>query len=95
MKYVMVSIYDTAAGVYMRPFFVQSEGQAKRMFSDIANDREHDVGAHPEDYSLFRIGQFDDNAGEVLPEHRDCLITALECVAAKRNQPDLFGDDKQ
>lgn len=84
MKQVMYSIYDTASGAYMRPFFLQSDGQAVRMFTDIATDAEHEIGKHPEDYSLFRLGQFDDNRGEVLPEQRECIITALEAVANSR-----------
>lgn len=84
MKMVIYSIYDTAAAAYMRPFFVQSDGQATRMFTDIALDAEHEVGKHPEDYSLHRLGQFDDNNGALMPENVECIITALEVVAKSR-----------
>ena len=43
------------------------------------------TGKHPEDYSLWRIGQFDDNKGELLPEGKECLATALELVAVAEN----------
>ena len=78
------SIYDTASGAYMRPFMMQSDGQAIRSFTDIAMDAEHEIGKHPEDYALFRIGQFNDNKGELVGEDRECLITALEAVAKTR-----------
>lgn len=78
MKIVAYAIYDTAGKAYMRPFFMMADGQARRVFQDMANDESHDIGKHPEDYSLFRIGQFDDNSGELLPEDRECLCTALE-----------------
>lgn len=81
MKLNLYSIYDTATGAYARPFFSQADGQAIRMFSDIARDPEHEVGKHPKDYSLFRIGIFDDQSAQLTPEDRSCLITALEAQA--------------
>ena len=79
------TIYDSAAVAYMRPFFQQSDGQAMRSFSDIALDADHEIGKHPEDYSLFRIGTYNDNTGEIKPLNRECLATALEVVAKARN----------
>lgn len=85
MRLNVYTIFDTAAGAYMRPFFLQSDGQATRSFKDLALDAEHAVGQHPEDYSLWRIGIYDDNKGELVPEARECLATALELVAQARN----------
>lgn len=84
MKMFIYSIYDTASAAYMRPFFQQSDGQALRSFSDIANDPNHDIGRHPEDYTLVRIGTFNDQTGKIDPENPESLITGLESVAAKR-----------
>lgn len=93
MKLNAYTIYDTAAAAYMRPFFMQSDGQAVRMFRDIATDAEHEVGKHPEDYSIFRIGIFDDNKGQFIPEDRECLATALEMVAqARKVNGDKLGE---
>ena len=81
MKLNIYSIFDVKTGAYMRPFFLQSDGQAMRMFSDIAIDKDHDVGKHPEDYTLVRIGAFNDVKGELVPEMVESLCTALEMVA--------------
>ncbi len=81
MKLNIYTIFDTASGAYMRPFFLQSDGQAMRLFKDMASDAEHEIGKHPEDYSLFRIGIYDDNKAELIPEQRECLATALEVLA--------------
>lgn len=91
MKINVYTIFDTASGAYMRPFFAQSDGQALRSFKDIANDTEHEIGRHPEDYSLHRIGVYDDNKGALTPEDNECLATALEMVSQVRNvkQPEL------
>ncbi len=85
MNLNIYTIYDTAAAAYMRPFFLQSDGQAKRMFNDIANDADHDIGKHPEDYTLMFLGTFNDQTAKIHPENPQCLATALECVAAAKN----------
>lgn len=96
MKQNIYSIFDTAAGVYLRPFFLPSDGQAVRMFCDLAADKEHEIGKHPEDYSLCRIGMFDDNNAEVTDEKVAVLITGLEALARKDSRPgnqlDLVGE---
>lgn len=85
MKLNVYTIFDTGTGAYMRPFFMQADSQATRSFSDIATDADHEIGKHPEDYSLHRIGIFDDNKGTLIPEDRECIATALELIAISRN----------
>lgn len=85
MRLTMYSIFDTASKSYMRPFFCAADGEAMRLFADIVNDGEHPVGKHPEDYSVFRIGMFDDNKGSLHPEDPECLAVGLELV--KRSTP--------
>lgn len=84
MKMNIYSIYDVAAGAYLRPFFMQSDGQATRSFSDIAQDASHEIGKHPEDYTLFKLGLFDDNTGEIIAFDPEKIATALELVAQSR-----------
>ncbi len=86
MKLNIYSIFDTASALYLRPLFAQSDGQALRSFSDVAVDTDHEIGSHPEDYSLFRLGIFDDNSGKITNENNECLSTALEAVARARNK---------
>lgn len=62
------TIRDSAAEAFMRPFFAQGKGSAIRSFQDLCNDPEHPVGQHPEDYSLFEVGSFDEVTG-VLDGH--------------------------
>jgi hypothetical protein len=85
MKMNVYSIFDTASGAYMRPFFMAADNAAVRAFCDLANDSEHEVGRHPKDYILCRLGMFDDNKGDLIPEAVQYLITGLEGVAAHRD----------
>uniref|UniRef100_UPI00404809B6 phage ORF5 protein n=1 Tax=Shewanella sp. TaxID=50422 RepID=UPI00404809B6 len=97
MKLNAYTIYDVASGVYMRPFFSQADGQAVRGFKDIATDADHEVGKHPEDYTLYRIGTFNDTTGKMEGEQLEMLMTALQCVTASRqinkDQMDLLDNE--
>ena len=77
------SIYDGAVKAFMRPFMGMSHGDAIRAFKDLASDAQHPVGKHPEDYSLFHVGHFDDQTGLLTGETAPhSLGNALEYVAA-------------
>ncbi len=84
MKHNIYTIFDLASGLYSRPFFTQSDPEAMRSFADIAEDADHPIGKHPEDYSLFRIGIFDDTRAKLENEDNECLVTALETLAQSR-----------
>lgn len=84
MKHNVYSIYDTASGLYSRPFFTQSDAEAIRSFTDIACDTEHPIGKHPQDYTLFRLGIFDDNDGKITDEVNSSLSNGLQAIAAMR-----------
>ncbi len=92
MRLNIYSIFDTASGLYLRPLFAQSDGQALRTFYDCATSAENEIGSHPEDYTLFRLGMFDDNTGELTQEENTSLSTALEMVAKSRK---INSDQKQ
>ena len=84
MKLNAYTIYDVASGVYMRPFFSQADGQAVRGFKDIATDADHEIGKHPEDYTLYRMGTFNDTTGTLAGEELEKLYTGLEAVHSDR-----------
>lgn len=83
MKHFGYSIYDVKTRAFNQPIFAKTDEQAIRQFSDISQDKEHPVGKHPEDYSLFRIGTFNDSSGFLEPEQPECIRTALECIGKK------------
>jgi len=56
----MYSVRDQKAEMYHMPFFALTNGVAIRIFADLANDPNTFVGKHPNDYSLFYLGEFDD-----------------------------------
>lgn len=57
----MYTVYDSGVEAYMQPFYVRGNGDAIRRFSDTVNNKDHDFNKHPDHYTLFEIGSFDDN----------------------------------
>lgn len=55
------SIFDAKAEAYISPFYMTHTGQAIRTFTDCVNSPDHQFGAHPEDYTIFELGEFDDS----------------------------------
>ena len=87
MLHKMYSVFDSCVCVYDRPFVASNDSQACRSFGDIAQDVSHPFGMHPEHYSLFRIGAFDDSDGTLFPEMIVCVARAHELVAARKAFP--------
>lgn len=88
MRLHIYSVFDTASGTFQRPIFAISDGQMIRSFVDISVAADHPVGQHPEDYALYKIGEFDDENGVIKPVDRVVLITGIEAVARARSLSD-------
>lgn len=68
MALKVYSVHDAKAGCFNRPLFQRSDGEALRAFVDEAGRTgESLVAQHPEDFSLFRIGEFEELTGVLTP----------------------------
>lgn len=65
MKTIGFSIYDAKAECYGPPFFAPAVGQAVRHFGDLCRDPQSSIAKHPDDYRLYKIGEFDDSTGVI------------------------------
>lgn len=72
MKLTAFSVYDSKAAAYITPFFTPTIAMGTRSFGEAANDPNLMFARHPSDYTLFEIGEFDLETGE-LKKH-DALI---------------------
>lgn len=80
MKTKCYSVFDTKAAVFGAPFFSPKDGLAVRMFTDLVNDRSTTVGRHPEDFTLYVVGEFDDETGTIASQKPVALVTASSLV---------------
>jgi len=72
------SVYDSKAESYMAPFYFHAIGQALRAFTDTANDTKSSMFKHAGDYTLYCIGDFDDQTGKVQDLRHVNLGKAIE-----------------
>lgn len=92
MRIHAYSLYDVKSLTYSPPFFAVSDGVAVRMLADLVSDLNTSVGRHPKDYTLYRVGEFDDANGELLPTVPRDHVT--DAVALVRKQSDVFTGER-
>ncbi len=95
MKVQCYAIFDTCSGIYEKPFFSTTDDLVKREFQDIATSEDHRINKHPEHYSLWRLGMFDDNTGKLTDEKNECLWQAVEAISQSQimsELPDNFNE---
>ena len=63
MKLHAMAVYDVKVEAYLAPFFARTLGEAERFWRDMLSNKEGPFGKHPEDYQLFRVGEFDESTG--------------------------------
>lgn len=67
MKLNVYAVHDSAVGAYLQPFFMRTNGEAVRAFASVANQRGHAFHNNGEDYTLFRIAEYVEEDGTLVP----------------------------
>lgn len=64
MRMIAMAIRDRAIDSFGNPFFVVAVGQAIRSFTaEINKSGDNQLYAHPEDFDLYELGEFDTDTG--------------------------------
>lgn len=85
MKYKVYAVHDVKAEAFMMPFFMQTDGQAIRGFADAVNDNSNQIGKHPQDYTLFCIGEYSDATGALTAQEKKSLGNGVEYLSKEIN----------
>lgn len=77
------AIFDVGIQTFNLPIFVPHTGAATRSFADevrrVAD--ENQLNKHPEDFDLYKLGEFDDQAGAFMSlERPQLLLRGKDCV---------------
>ena len=85
MIHHIFTVFDSKAAAYLTPFYAQTKGVAIRQFSDAINgDPTHNFARHPEDFTLFELGTYDDNTATFLThETPQSIGVAVEFLKQK------------
>lgn len=90
----MFSIFDAAAQAYSAPFMYVLDTQAMRAFEATALNENSNVNQFPQDFELVRIGEFDENIGELIPCRPTRVITALEILKNNNRKLKPFQEEQ-
>lgn len=61
-------VLDVKSKIYNTPMFLINDAVAQRQFEVIVNDGNSIISKFPEDYRLYRVGEFDMLSGLITPE---------------------------
>lgn len=73
----IVAIYDKKVGLFDPPVFVRHVGEAIREFDTLVKDPKTKYGAHPSDYEIFYIADFDEKMGIFVPRDHQHLASGV------------------
>lgn len=96
MIYRLYSVYDSKVSDYSMPFYDIKDAGAIRKFADAVKDGSNPNNLwhnHPEDYSLWVVGEFETSNGEVIPVRPVNLINASAIMSVVPIQPELFNEN--
>lgn len=82
MKLGMYSVKDKAADAFITPFFLPTDSMALREFAHCAKLPDHVFCRHAVDYSLYKLGEFEDSSGRV-----SVLVEPVFLIAADTLKP--------
>lgn len=80
---ILLAVRDQKANCFTQPFTAPSRAIALRSWTDQLNDpdnRKHDQVRHPEDFSLWILGEYDDNHGLISPKTPEQLAIASDLI---------------
>lgn len=76
MKYGIYSIRDSAAGVFTAPTIDLTDESAIRSFSQAVNNAGSVMNFSPSDFSLYRIGTLNVEAGTIDPASPPAMLVS-------------------
>lgn len=84
----MYVIHDKLSGVYNKPFYLQNDQVAQRSAKQLLSDPNSEISRSPEDYTLFKIGTFDDTSATIEMQKEPIAVVKFhELQAVLNNQP--------
>lgn len=65
MKSKLFSVFDSKVGAFASPWASPTIASGRRAFAGAVADQSSMLNKHPGDYSLFLVGEFDEETGAV------------------------------
>ena len=84
MRINIYAIYDTKSEAFGKPLFFNTDGLAQRSFYEACEHEESEFKKYPHDFSLLKIGTYDDENGKLQAQKPEEIATALEVTQTKQ-----------
>lgn len=81
---MIIAVYDAGAEAYGVPYVTDTKGTALRSFMDAIQDENSQIARHKGHYSIFKIGEYDQQTGTLFPCNPELWGNAWE-LAGKAN----------
>lgn len=89
MKIKVYSLRDVKADMFLPPMYSFNDGAAIRdVYSAIKAGQLNEVSAYPEDFRLYRIGEFDNASGVIKGQDVVVLSEVVTIIQAYRKEVD-------
>lgn len=79
MKKPMFAVYDNVAKMYLTPFVETTDGTAVRAIQD-AMKGDHPFAKHPQDFTLSRLGIYDEELGDLNQDSKADIIELKQLI---------------
>lgn len=89
------SIHDVCADAYGTPFFAMSDPVAARSFLALSDDPQSTLYQAPSDYTLYRIGYFDDSTGTIMSEPTPVFVVRASAKSTRVDPLDVVDDPRR
>lgn len=85
MIYHVFSVRDSAAKAFLPPWIMHQVPMAVRLFGNTVNQPDHQWSANPEDFSLYRLGTWDDGSAQYdLLKEPELVCQGVQMVKEKQ-----------
>lgn len=76
----ILAVRDRALDAFGTPIFVPHVQLAIRSFTDQINKEGTEFNAHPEDYDLYQLGEYEERTGLVVGQTPRQVAVGKDCV---------------
>lgn len=78
-KRKVFTVWDSKVETHLDPFIALNMGEATRIMEDMVNHQQGPFAKYSEDFTLFEIGDYDDEAGRYeMYEAKKAICTLIE-----------------
>lgn len=81
MEFELYTIYDAAENRYSTPVCNSNDSVAMRAFAHEVNRPDNLWNSHPQDFTLYNIGTFYAETGEIIPHKMERVCSANEVLS--------------